>query len=63
VAAFSAIAVICINMMFSASNIIFTQVFRGRVVAPEIIVCAALGLLAVLAAAVVAQREKGVELL
>lgn len=59
--AVSGIAVLSINMALSYNNIVFSAIFRGRWDAPETIVCACVGVAGMLAAAVVARREKRVD--
>jgi hypothetical protein len=61
--AFAAAAATAVSMALSANNIVFTQVFQGRINAPEVIVCGVIGVVGVMAATVVAVREKERELL
>lgn len=59
--AVSGIAVLSINMALSYNNIVFSAFFRGRWDAPETIVCACVGAAGMMAAAVVARRERRVD--
>jgi hypothetical protein len=59
--ALSAIAGFALNMAMSERNLVFTNVFRGRFDAPEVVVCGAIGLIGVVAAGFVAWRELRVE--
>jgi hypothetical protein len=62
-AALSAIAGFAFYMAMSDRNIVFTNFFRGRLVAPEVIVCAVFGIIALVAATIVVCRETKVEVL
>ena len=62
-AAFAAILALSANRAFSYNNIVFNQVFVGRVDMPEVIVCGVLCLLGIIAAAVVTSREKRVDVM
>lgn len=59
--AVAGIAVLSINMALSYNNVVFSAIFRGRWDAPETIVCACVGIAGMIAAAVVAMREKRVD--
>lgn len=59
-AALILIAYLSINALFNAENFVFTRIFKGRVVAPEVIVCGVVLALGVIAAAVIAKRERRV---
>lgn len=60
-AALVLIAYLSINALFNAENFVFTRIFKGRVVAPKVIVCGAVFALGVIAATVIAKREKRVD--
>ncbi|MDR1953783.1 MAG: hypothetical protein LBQ21_04825 [Clostridiales Family XIII bacterium] len=55
------LAIFAINYSFSDQNSIFIRVFRREAELPEVVVCAALALIAVLIAVVVVRREKRVD--
>jgi hypothetical protein len=57
-AAVAALCALAVHTALSYNNIIFTQVFRGRADAPEAIVCGAVTLTGMIAAAVIMAREK-----
>ncbi|SDS23134.1 hypothetical protein SAMN05444162_1014 [Paenibacillaceae bacterium GAS479] len=59
--AIAAIAFFSINMALSSNNVVFSTIFRGQWDAPETLVCAFVAIVGVIAAAVVAWREKGVD--
>jgi len=60
-AALCALAYIAMYLAFNAANIVFTSVFRGAVVAPEVIVCGVVFVLCTVAAVMVARRERKVD--
>jgi hypothetical protein len=57
-AAVAAIAALSLLMALTPSNIIFTQVFRGRFDMPEVWTCAALAAIGIAFAMIVARRER-----
>jgi hypothetical protein len=59
--AIAGIAILSVNMALSYNNVVFSAIFRGQWNAPEIIVCAFLAVVGMIAAAVVAMREKRVD--
>ncbi|MDF2658762.1 MAG: putative rane protein [Paenibacillus sp.] len=59
--AVAGIAVLSVNMALSYNNVVFSAIFRGRWDAPEILVCAFVAVVGMFAAAVVAMREKRVD--
>lgn len=60
--AVAGIAGIAINMALSSDNIVFTTIFRGRFDAPEVVVCAVLAVVGLMAAVLIAMREKRVDM-
>jgi hypothetical protein len=61
-AALAGLAYCALYMALRAENLIFTQIFRGSVVAPELWACLLIIMAAVCAACVVARRERRVDL-
>ncbi|MBD2864316.1 hypothetical protein IDH45_20230 [Paenibacillus sp. IB182363] len=59
--AVAGIAGLSVNMALSYNNVVFSAIFRGRWDAPEILACAFVAVVGMCAAAVVAMREKRVE--
>lgn len=56
--ALAAIMVLSGNMALSAHNLIFTDVFRGRIDMPEVIVCGVIGVIGVIVATIITEMEK-----
>ncbi|TMV49918.1 hypothetical protein FE783_10095 [Paenibacillus mesophilus] len=58
--AVAGIAVLSVNMALSYNNVVFSAIFRGKLDAPEILVCASVAVIGMIGATVVAKREKSV---
>ncbi|MCL2109087.1 MAG: hypothetical protein FWH20_07060 [Oscillospiraceae bacterium] len=61
-AALAAILALSVNMAFSYNNIVFNQVFVGRVDMSEVVICGAMGVIGVIAGGLVVRWERWVDL-
>lgn len=59
--AVAGITILSVNMALSYNNVVFSAIFRGKLDAPEILVSAFVAVVGMFAAAVVAKREKRVD--
>jgi len=56
-------AILSVNMALSFDNVVFSTIFQGKLDAPEILVCAFVGVVGMIAAAVITMREKRVDVI